>query len=146
MTDRPLTVVVPMVPPVEVMPNSRAPRFVPKRDRQRGKLGTVEARRLFREAAYFACLNPILSRGEPMPLFVGPVRCVALIAWPNERRRCDPDNAIAGLKALIDGLADTGMFGADDRRLIHHPVEQTVDPDGAGYVAVTLWQDGDEGT
>jgi hypothetical protein len=118
-----------MVPPCEVMPNARV-HWSRK----------AEATRLFREAAYFAALNPILARGERMPLFRGTVGADALIAWPDRVRCCDPDNALAGLKALYDGLQDTGLFG-DDRALVHRPVTQIVDPDRQGYVSVTLFQE-----
>lgn len=131
----PFVVRVPMTPPREVMPNSRTPRY--SRPRQPGK---AETTKWLRDAAYFATLGPILERGQRVPLFPGRVRCRITIAWETGRRPCDPDNALAGCKAVFDGLQDTGIFG-DDRRLVHEPVEQTRDADGRGYVLVELWGD-----
>lgn len=44
-----------------------------------------------------------------------------------DRRRRDPDNLAASLKAVWDGFTDAGLF-ADDRGLVHMPVRVTVDP------------------
>lgn len=61
------------------------------------------------------------------------------IAWPSQyadKFLPDDDNAISSCKALIDGIA--AGLGINDRRLKYAGIEQSLDPEGAGYVLATI--------
>jgi hypothetical protein len=126
-----LTITVPGTPPREVMPNARVHWS-----------SRARAARSFREAAYLAG-RAIWTEGPDwdLPVLSGPVTARATIFWEKGRKRCDPDAALSGLKALYDGLEYAELF-ANDKQLIHLPVRQGRDPGGLGYVAVELAEGG----
>ena len=55
-----------------------------------------------------------------------------------DRRRRDPDNLAASLKAAWDGLRDAGVL-ADDDKLTHLPLRVATDRDGP-RVRVEMWE------
>lgn len=74
----------------------------------------------------------------------GPMMVDAVIAWGYGRKRMDPTNLPAVLKATCDGIADA--LGVDDKHFRWGAVVQVRAPkdDRAGYVEVVLTALGDE--
>ncbi len=76
-----------------------------------------------------------------------PVACLQTAPWPvilditvaraKRKQALDDDNMVASLKYLQDGVAQA--LGMDDKHMhIARPVTQVRDPDGAGYIDVTI--------
>lgn len=101
-------VIIPMAPSEECSPNTRAHWS------RRAK-----AVKLLRTAAWAAGCN-----AKPRKAYTGRVLLEARIGWPKGRRVLDRSNAAASLKGLVDGLQDSGWFGADDREVDIIVVEQ----------------------
>lgn len=122
-----LTIVVPTTPPRDAMPNARV--HWSRR---------AAATRAFRQAAYLA--GRAIWVEDPdwdLPVLAGRVTARATIFWEKGRKRCDPDAALAGLKALYDGLEYAELY-ANDKQLVHLPVRQERDKAGKGSVTVEL--------
>jgi len=104
-----ITITLPL-PNTHLQPNSR-PHW-------RTKAAAVKA---YRSDAKHAALAAWIEAGgranEPWP----EATVTATFFWPTRRRR-DKDNALASLKAALDGLFDAGVI-ADDEHLTPLPVE-----------------------
>jgi crossover junction endodeoxyribonuclease RusA len=120
-------IVIPMLPPAECSPNSRA--------HWRKKAAAVKA---FREAAGWATREALNRPGSGASWWCGHdyggVVMDVEIAWSGRRKRLDDDNAWASLKACRDGIADVLFFG-EDRFIVQGELRQCR---GAGTVTVTL--------
>jgi hypothetical protein len=113
-----IVIVIPMAPPRECSPNSRA------HWRRRAR-----AAREFRECAYFAALG-----AGTYPPLAGAVVMDIEVAWPKTRKGMDDDNLIAACKPARDGIADA-MFGGEDGSIRVGCVTQS---QGDGIVTITL--------
>jgi crossover junction endodeoxyribonuclease RusA len=58
------------------------------------------------------------------------------VAWEKGRKTMDGDNLLASLKPCIDVIA--WQLDINDKHFRFAPIEQTRDPDGRGYMTVTL--------
>jgi Holliday junction resolvase RusA-like endonuclease len=67
----------------------------------------------------------------------GAVRVHYVFAWEKGRKQMDLDNLVALAKSALDGLVDAGIMG-DDRYVVGMTAEQTRDPNGVGYLQVTV--------
>lgn len=122
---RSIEIVVPMCPDAALNPNSR-PHY-------RTKAKHVKE---LRSAARLAAVHARNTCGGGA-MFHGAIHVYPLIAWGKRRKSVDGDNALSMLKSCFDGFTDAFIWD-DDRHVIHHPVVQGRDPDGLGYVRVTV--------
>lgn len=109
--EAPVTVTVPL-PPAALSPNARV-HWAAK----------AKATRAYRATAWITAVAELgVRRGPRWP------HATALItfAYPTNRRR-DADNALASLKAAIDGLRDAGIV-EDDAGIAFEPVRFTAPP------------------
>lgn len=77
-----------------------------------------------RTIAHVTAYNWLVANKQEPPCWEQ-ATCRATFYWPDLRRR-DRDNAAASLKAVWDGLVDSGVL-ADDDQLTHEPVGFEVD-------------------
>lgn len=108
-----IVVTVP-IPPRELSPNAR-PHYLTK--------ARVKAR--YRRDCYLAALSDL--SGYIMPRWE---RATVDVRWYGKTKTClsmDRDNAIASLKAAIDGLTDVGVW-VDDHGVTWGKVTIGVDP------------------
>lgn len=95
-------------------PNAR-PHWAPK----------AKAVREARGAAYYLAMAAMRKAGIKPPKWeAAEVRTV--FYWPTRHRR-DRDNALASMKATMDGIADAGVV-ENDAGFIQHPPEMRHDP------------------
>jgi hypothetical protein len=85
-----------------------------------------------RETAYYAVCGE--EDGDPWP---PPFRLDFEIGWEKGRKRMDDQNAKSILKATCDGIADA--LHVNDRHFVIGDVRQVRDPEGRGYVRVTIF-------
>lgn len=119
-TDAPLIVTIPGTPDRCLSPNAK-PHW-----------GTKA--RAIADARQTACLAVCgEDDGDPWP---PPFRLDFEIGWERGRKRMDDQNVKSLLKATCDGIADA--LEVNDRHFIIGEVVQMRDPDGVGYVRVTI--------
>lgn len=95
----------------------------------------------WRTTAYFAALDVRPQDFEP--LTEASVRVVYII--PDKRRR-DPDNALASAKPCIDGIVDAGLLTDDSFRVIRHlSVTSEPGPEKAVRFELSAWEEKGEG-
>lgn len=75
----------------------------------------------WRTAAYFAALDV-----KPTGYVPGRVSVRVVLVIPDKRRR-DPDNALASVKPCIDGIVDAGLL-LDDSFAVIHELTVTSEP------------------
>jgi hypothetical protein len=122
-----LSIVIPMQPPAECSPNSRA--------HWRKKAAAI---RDFRMCAFLATRMQLCTAAAWTPDFSGGAVMDVEIAWCCGRKKMDDDNAWASLKPARDGIADV-VFGGEDRKVVQGTLTQTR---GSGIVTVTLRDEG----
>ena len=88
-----------------------------------------------REAALMTAMS--VRPDQPID---GPVVLHVVIAYEKGRQTLDFDNAVASLKGAIDGIVQGG-FMVDDKQVTGIFLTQTKDPDGLGYIDVTVAPD-----
>lgn len=116
-------VTIPMVPPRELSPNARS--------HWRVRNDAAQAMRMAAKVATVVALD-----GAPAEAYGDAFDLDMQVFWPKRRRRMDVDNAVASCKSCIDGIADA--LGIDDRHLGELRIRQGRDPDGDGWIAVTV--------
>lgn len=67
----------------------------------------------------------------------GPVMVHYVFGWEKGRKTMDFDNLVGLGKPALDGLVDAGVMG-DDRYVVGITAEQVRDPEGVGYLKVTI--------
>lgn len=87
----------------------------------------------YRQTAKYAAMA---ARAEQGPIR-GAVMVHYVFAWEKGRKRMDFDNLVGLAKPALDGLVDAGIMG-DDRYVVGMTAEQTRDPNGVGYLQVTV--------
>lgn len=100
-------IIVPSCPADVLSPNARVHWSVKNR-----------AAREFRALAKYAAMQD----GRPATI-LGPVSVSVRVLWPARRRKSDADNALASVKAAVDGLTDAGVW-QDDRQIVRMSIEQ----------------------
>lgn len=121
-----LTIRIPMCPPMELSPNARL-----------GWQARHEAKCAYRDCAYLATRSEAHWCDAWFPGEDGPIPYRVTIGWGKGRKTMDPDNAVAALKAAIDGVARA--LGIDDKRMVASgPVRQVRDIGGEGYTEFVL--------
>lgn len=146
LTTRSVTLTLPLVPDRRLAPN-----------RSKGKSGWILGRLIMESrAAAFNAAYAQAGSGWDAPSdhvrFDGPVTVEVTIYWGKslkagqkrarieQDRRLDWDSAVAVCKPIFDGaLVDMG-YVEDDRQILGGPVWQDVDPNGDGYMTITLTQ------
>ena len=124
----PLTITIPMTPPHQLSPNAS----LHIKDWTRNTI-----RREWQRAWFLSAYN-VVSRMDKRHLpFAGPVRCTITVYRKKGAKPWDGDNLLAAMKHGIDQLQAAGVV-ANDRQITYDPVQQERDPDGAGYMVVTL--------
>lgn len=126
---RAITVTIPLCPPQACSPNGGW-HWKEK----------AAAKAQLRMAAKGAALNArwrYLGMFLGGAIFEGPVVVAPMICWGKGRRTVDGDNALAMLKAAIDGCTDASIW-RDDRQCRFDPVTQGRDPDGLGFVRLEI--------
>lgn len=121
-------VTIPATPAPETSPNDRSHYQVKAR-----------ARKALREAAYLATVSVVnravlTSWDTPFPAGTT-LQLSIVIGWEKGRRAHDSDNAVACVKAAIDGFAHA--LGIDDSWFTIAGVEQVRDHDGIGWTRIT---------
>lgn len=119
-----IAVTIPMQPPAEVSPNAR----VHWRSSARAKQALFETTKL----AVVSMRNAI-TPGAIFPPAT-PLDLLLTIGWGRGRKRQDHDNAIASVKAAIDGLA--AALEIDDRYFRVADLDQVRDVDGRGWLHI----------
>ena len=125
-----LTIRVPMAPPRELSPNAsiklpaRAKNGYRRQWQQAWHAAIVDARNRIRPY-------------PPTPVYSGLVFCAITYARPKGGKPWDEDNLLATMKHGLDQLQKDGIV-SNDRHLRYVIEEQIMDPDGRGYVEVTL--------
>ena len=89
--------------------------------------------REYRETARFAAMAARAEQGS----IRGAVEVHYVFAWEKGRKRMDFDNLVGLGKPCLDGLVDAGIMG-DDRYVVGMRADQIRDPEGKGYVQVTI--------
>src|SRR5699024_7489005 len=82
--------------------------------------------------AYYATRNANAEMWEP----TGPLVMHLTVYHGKGRKRMDDDNIIAWSKPLRDGIAQA--IGIDDKHITTGTIDQLRDPDGLGFVEVTV--------
>ena len=100
-------VIVPSCPADVLSPNARAHWSRKNRAAQD-----------YRALAKYAALQD-----GPLDPLLGPLSVEVRVLWPARRRKADADNALASVKAAVDGLTDAGVWG-DDRQIVRMSIEQ----------------------
>jgi hypothetical protein len=90
------------------------------------------ARDWLREAAEIAAGN-----ARPAAPLACPVILRVVIAYEKGRQTLDFDNAVSSMKGAIDGIV-RGGFMVDDKQVKGIYLDQIKDPDGRGYIDVTV--------
>jgi Holliday junction resolvase RusA-like endonuclease len=85
-----------------------------------------------REAAEMTALS--IRPDDPI---AGPVVLHVVIAYEKGRQTLDFDNAIASLKGAIDGIVRGGLM-RNDKQVKGIHLDQIKDPDGLGYIDITV--------
>lgn len=96
------------LPPKECQPNARVHWAARWRAGQRHK---TRARSASSRIVEHLGTSPLIMKAS-----------VKITFYHKIRRRRDPDNALASMKAAIDGLVESGLLG-DDSQLTYLPVE-----------------------
>lgn len=112
-------------PPAELSPNN-----LRRYHRMQRSIWTKRAR----HSACYAALEA-LGPGPRPKLEHAAVQC--RLSYADARSIKDPDNALAWLKPVFDGLTDAGVF-ASDKRITHYPVVQVVNKKEAGELRVVI--------
>lgn len=94
----------------------------------------ARAKKKAREAASWATISAAGSTANLAPYAAQERLAVGIKFYPPDNRRRDVDNALASLKAALDGIADA--MGMDDSRFIIVPQMQA--SDGSARVEVVL--------
>ena len=101
----------------------------------RGHWATVaRAKKKAREGASWATISEAGSKAKLAPYAAQERVDVALWFYPPDNRRRDADNALASMKAALDGIADA--LGIDDSRFVIVP--RMMASDGNARVEVVL--------
>ena len=95
---------------------------------------TARAKKKAREAASWATISAAGSKANLAPYAAHERLAVAIAFYPPDNRRRDMDNALASLKAALDGISDA--LGLDDSRF--DIVPRMMASDGAARVEVLL--------
>lgn len=95
----------------------------------------ARAAKAYRVAAGWAA-KAALASGEPEIPQEGKIRVGVVFVPPNNRRRLDLDNALASIKAGLDGLAD--VLKVNDVRFALTIEMGEPDPEKAGRVEITV--------
>jgi len=136
-TGRVLTCRIPATPHKLCSPN----RTVTRKDRdelgwplgyEKSHIIKFALRDQLREAAQVTALSV-----RPEHPIDGPVVLRIVIAYEKGRQTLDFDNAVASLKGAIDGIVQGG-FMVDDKQVTGIFLQQTKDPEGYGYIDVTV--------
>lgn len=120
-----LTVVVPIAPPSELLPNAAR-----RTDYRRKASLSRPLRDLAKWAAIEAAL-PIRSINGG-PIFLGPVRMRVTVFWGKGRQRPDVSGLGHAVKAMEDGLTDA-LIWTDDRQVVEACYRQSRDGTGQGF-------------
>lgn len=123
-----LTIRIPATPHRDLSPNSR-----------KAERSTRPHKDAIKALAAGATLNTLNGTSWGCD---GPIVLHIVYAWEASRRRMDWDNAAAISKAAIDGVFS--RIDADDRQVVGLYVSQTRDPDGAGFMVITVEPQADE--
>ena len=91
-----------------------------------------------RRAAYFCTLDCAIQADDGVS-----IRYDVKIGMPRNGKKRDDDNAVAMLKAYVDGIAD-GLHLPDDHGMRIGRVEQIPDPEGVGYLEFRLTEIDDQ--
>ena len=94
----------------------------------------ARAKKKAREAASWATISAAGSKAKLAPYAAHERIAVAIKFYPADNRRRDTDNALASLKAALDGISDA--LGLDDSRFVIVP--QMMASDGKARVEVIL--------
>lgn len=124
-----ITLWIPAVPDSVLSPNSTA--------HWREK---ATSKRALREVSYLSCTSQLNALPYGLLAALPQDREVIVgveILWPSRRKVMDQDNAIASLKALLDGVADA--LQRDDSTFRLSGLQQRkVHPDGTPGVLLTI--------
>ena len=128
-----LTVRIPGKIPRELSPNASIMTPAGMKNRLRGRM---------RHDWYYAIVGAMHEQGDASwahrpYLWECPVRCRIVYYRPKGGKPLDGDNLLASLKAGLDQVQQAGVV-PNDALLRFEPVRQDRDPDGVGYVEITL--------
>lgn len=87
----------------------------------------------YRETAMWAAQAARSEQGS----IRGAVMVHLEFGWEKGRKKMDFDNLVGLAKSGIDGLVDAGIM-SDDRYVVGMTAEQTRDPNGVGYLRITI--------
>lgn len=95
----------------------------------------------FRAVARYAALSRRTehpgTRDTPIPPIRGSVMVDYVFGWEKGRKRMDFDNLVGLGKPVLDGVVDSGLL-PDDRVVVGMTAKQERDPEGLGFVRVTI--------
>lgn len=129
------TVRIPISIRTELTPNRsfRTPRNMIYRLQREAKEATVRA--CEDQVSIIRGIQFKREEGWPLTLHV-------TVARGKRKQALDDDNMVAGLKYVVDGIAKA--IGVNDKHMhIARPVNQIRDPDGVGYIEVTIQATGE---
>lgn len=127
MTGLPLTIRVDMTPASCLSPNRSKGRHWAVNKKPKNDL-IYATKKGLSDANKYGWLDRIT--------FTPPVTVEIQVRWEKGRKEMDGDNLLASLKACIDEVAK--YINVDDKHFNFAPIEQGRDPQGRGFMFVTV--------